>query len=79
MAGSAGVAEAPHFHPRFFIADKGYASRAMFRLVRRQYNADPVIDIPRGSKKLLTQDTRLSERNAKPWSNAFRGSMVSGR
>ena len=48
--------EAPQFHPSFIIADKGYASRAMFHLVRRQYNADPVIDIPRGSKKLLAQE-----------------------
>ena len=48
--------EAPHFHPRFLMADKGYASRAMFHLVRRQYNADPVIDIPSGSKRLLAQE-----------------------
>ena len=48
--------EAPRFHPRFFIADKGYASRAMFHLVRRQYNTDPVIDIPVNSKKLLAQE-----------------------
>ena len=48
--------EAPRFHPRYLMADKGYASRAMFHLVRRQYNTDPVIDIPSGSKKLLAQE-----------------------
>ena len=48
--------EAPQFHPRFLMADKGYAFRAMFHLVRRQYNTGPIIDIPSGSKKLLAQE-----------------------
>ena len=50
--------EVPRFHPRFIIADKGYASRAMFHLVRRQYNADPVIDIPATSVHMLAQEGR---------------------
>ncbi|MCH7656219.1 MAG: transposase [Chloroflexi bacterium] len=33
------------FHPRYFLADAGYSSAALYRLVKRQYAAEPVIDL----------------------------------
>jgi hypothetical protein len=44
------------FRPRHFIADNGYATKALFRLVRRQYRANPVIDIPSGYVNMLARE-----------------------
>jgi len=41
------------FLPRFFMADKGYSGRELFALVRRQYQAEPIIQVNRGHKKLM--------------------------
>lgn len=43
------------FHPRFVIADKGYSGKPSVHLIRRQYWAQPVIDINPGHKKLLAE------------------------
>ena len=43
------------FKPDFVIADKGYSSKPLVHLIRRQYSAQPVIDIPSGHKKLLAE------------------------
>ena len=44
------------FHPRFVIADKGYAGNKLFKLIRGQYKAQPVIDLRAGMKKLLARE-----------------------
>ncbi len=44
------------FHPRFFMADKGYAAKFLFRLVRRQYRAKPIIDIPANRVHMLARE-----------------------
>lgn len=39
------------FHPRYFMADAGYAGRKFMRHVKRQYRAIPIVNIPRHLKK----------------------------
>lgn len=41
------------FHPRFIMADKGYSGMPLIRLIRRQYRAEPVIQVNRSHKKLM--------------------------
>lgn len=41
------------FHPEYVMADKAYSSQELRRLIRQQYRAMPVIDIPSGHKKAL--------------------------
>ena len=40
------------FHPKFILADKGYSSKDFIELIRRQYNAWPVVDIHPTHKRL---------------------------
>ena len=35
------------------MADKGYSGKELFALVRRQYGAEPVIQVNRGHKRLM--------------------------
>ncbi|MCH8870542.1 MAG: transposase [Chloroflexi bacterium] len=35
------------FHPRYLMADAGYSAKHLFRLIKRQYRAIPVIQIPK--------------------------------
>ena len=42
-----------NFHPRHFMADRGYSSKNLFALVRRQYRAEPIIMVNRTHKKLV--------------------------
>lgn len=41
------------FHPEYVIADKGYSSEALRRIVRRQYRAQPIIKTNLGHKRAL--------------------------
>lgn len=41
------------FHPKYVMADKGYSSKELRSLIRRQYKGAPVIDVPSGHKKAL--------------------------
>lgn len=41
------------FHPRFVMADKGYSGKELFALIRRQYKAEPVIQVNRSHTKLM--------------------------
>lgn len=41
--------------PTHILADKGYSSRALFNLVRSQYQAVPIIQINKTHKKLLAE------------------------
>jgi len=43
------------FHPRYVMADKGYSSRTLIKLIQRQYSAEPVIQINSGHKKLIAE------------------------
>ncbi len=44
-----------HFKPRYVMADKGYSSKDLFRLVRQQYLSNPVIDLNAAHKKLAAK------------------------
>ena len=46
----------PKFHPRYGMGDMGYSSKELFRLIRNQYRAQPVIDINPRHKALLAQE-----------------------
>ena len=41
------------FRPRHVMADKGYSSKDLFYLIRRQYRAEPIIQVNRGHKALM--------------------------
>lgn len=41
------------FHPRFVMADAGYSSRGLFALIKRQYRAEPIIQVNRSHTKLM--------------------------
>lgn len=47
------VAASGAFHPEYVMADKAYSARELRSLIRWQYWAMPVIDIPSGHKKAL--------------------------
>ena len=40
---------------RYIMADKGYSGKSLFRLIRRQYRAEPAIPINRRHKSLIEQ------------------------
>lgn len=41
------------FHPGYVMADAGYSSQELFSLVKRQYRAEPIIQVNRTHKKLM--------------------------
>ena len=43
------------FRPRFFMADKGYSGRPLYRHIRQQYGAEPIIQVNPGHRKLMAQ------------------------
>ena len=43
------------FRPRFFMADKGYSGRPLYGHVRKQYGAEPIIQVNPGHRKLMAQ------------------------
>jgi transposase len=43
------------FHPRYVIGDKGYSGKPLFHLIRRQYRAQPIIQINPGHKTLMKE------------------------
>ncbi len=43
------------FHPRYFMADAGYSSNDLFRLIVRQYRAEPIIQVNPTHKKLIAK------------------------
>ena len=53
------------FHPRFFMADAGYSSLEMFRKVRSQYHATPIIKVNPSHKFLVR--TRGAEEKTPAW------------
>ena len=44
------------FHPQFVMADKGYATKALFGLIRRQYGSQPVIDLRVNQTKMAVRE-----------------------
>ena len=48
------------FHPSAVIADKGYSSDALRRLIKRQYRAEPVIDPNRGHKRAVARTDKTA-------------------
>jgi transposase len=45
------------FHPEYVIADAGYSSAKLRRLIRRQYRAEPIIKVSRAHKKAMFVET----------------------
>ena len=43
------------FRPHFVMADKGYSGKPLIHLIRRQYGAQPVVDILPTHKKLMRE------------------------
>ena len=41
------------FHPKYVLADAGYSSKDLFRLVPRQYRATPIIMVNKHHKRLV--------------------------
>lgn len=41
------------FHPRHVLADQGYSSKPLFRTIRNQFKAIPIIQVNRAHKKLI--------------------------
>lgn len=47
------------FRPRYGMADMGCSSKKLFRLIRRQYRTEPVIDINPTHRSLLADEAGL--------------------
>jgi len=60
---------ASRFHPRFVMADAGYSSKDLFALIRRQYRAEPVIQVNKSHKKLIERFGVWE--NAETWKALF--------
>ena len=43
------------FYPRYVMADAGYSSKDLFALIKRQYRAEPIIQVNRGHKRLMVR------------------------
>ena len=43
------------FHPKYVIADKAYSGKPLFHLIRRQYRAQPIIQINPAHKTLMKE------------------------
>lgn len=50
------------FHPDYVIADRGYSSDEFRRLIKRQYQATPIIKVPKHHKKALFVETKEWQR-----------------
>jgi transposase len=46
------------FHPDYVIADAGYSSEKLRRLIKRQYRAEPIIKVNPSHKKALFPETK---------------------
>jgi transposase len=57
------------FHPRFIMADAGYSSSQLVRLMRRQYKSEPVIQTNRSHRKLML--TRGVWENTLTWKTLY--------
>jgi len=49
------------FHPDYVIADAGYSSDPLRRLIRRQYRAEPIIDPNASHKKAFARTNKTPE------------------
>ena len=43
------------FYPKFLMADKGYAGRPLSRIIKQQYGASPIIDLPKNYASLQAE------------------------
>jgi len=50
-----------YFHPRYVMADKGYSGKPLYRLIRWQYHAQPIIDPNPGHKKLVAEVAEMKK------------------
>jgi len=46
--------------PRFVLADQGYSGRPLFGLIRRQYKAEPIIQVNKAHKRLALAEPQWS-------------------
>lgn len=49
------------FHPRYIMAGAGYSGTRLFQLIRRQYDATPIIQVNRSHRKKLAREYQAEQ------------------